>query len=98
MRDYPFEAIGPERAALAGLVPVRREHDVLHHELVASLEQVAERHLSIGSVEQIILVDLDPWQCTALLGQALPRLGVFLFMRKVSLAGGNPFLARDDGV
>src|SRR5437870_1032270 len=98
MRDHAFEPVGPERAALAGFVPVRCKHHMLHHELAASLEQITERYLAVGPVAYVILVDLDPWQRTALLGQALARFGVFLFMRKVGLASGNPLLAGDDGV
>jgi hypothetical protein len=69
---------------------------MLHHKLAAAFEQVGQRLLAIGAVEQIILVDLDPGQRPALLAQAVARAGIFLLAGHVGLAGLDPFFTRDD--
>ncbi len=96
MRDHALEAVGPERTALAALVPVGREHEMLHHELAAAFEQIGQRHLARRPVEHIGRVDLDPGQRAPLLVEPVARFGEFLFAVEMGLARGDPFLARDD--
>src|SRR6202022_4167906 len=47
VHDAALEIVGPERAALAPLLPVGREHEMVDNQLRASGEQVAERDLAV---------------------------------------------------
>src|SRR5580692_4661821 len=46
MRHYPIKTVGPERAALAGGVPVRPKHHMLDHELGLVPEQISQGYLA----------------------------------------------------
>src|SRR5262249_8524509 len=50
----------PERAALAPLLPVGCEHEMVDDQLRTPGEQVAERDLAVRSVEHVRLVDAHP--------------------------------------
>src|SRR5215831_4385428 len=96
MRDHALKTVGPERAALAAFVPRRREHEMLHDELTAALEQIAEMLLALDAVEHIVLVDLDPGEFAPRLAQGIASAGQFLFPRHQRLPGFDPFFTRDD--
>ena len=93
VRNHPLKTVGPERAAFAAFVPVGREHEVLHHELAAPLEQVGQRHLAVLDHRTNSLVDLDPGQCAALRAEAVAGTGKFLLMGEMGFSGFDPFLA-----
>src|SRR5262249_44910758 len=61
VHDAALEIVGPERTALAPLLPFRREHEMVDDQLRAPGEQVAERDLAVRSVEHVRLVDGYPW-------------------------------------
>src|SRR5262245_6997760 len=88
--------IGEERAAIADVVRARRQDEVVDGELGASIEQVGERALSLGRVEDVILLDFDPWQRTARCGHAIAMARQFPLLREQFLAGCEPFPARHD--
>src|SRR5262249_28621470 len=51
-----IETVGPERAALAGRVPARVEHEMLDDQLVMAAEQIRQRLLAVRPVENILLI------------------------------------------
>jgi hypothetical protein len=56
----------------------RSHHEVLDEELAPAIEQLGERHLARGSVEDIGLLDLDPGECATLLRQPVAEPRQFL--------------------
>ncbi len=87
------DMVGAERAAGAALLPVRREHEVLHDELAAPVEEIRKRAFSRRRVENVFLLDLHPWQLTAFGHDLVAQFGQFLFAREMPFAGGNPVVA-----
>ncbi len=85
-----------ERAADAAFRPVGTEHEVLDDKLAASVEQIGERLRAVGSVEHVVLFDLDPRQRAAFRAELVAQAGEFLFLAQQFLARGQPFIARDD--
>ena len=75
MRDHAVGVVGHVGAARAALLPARREHEVLHDELAAAVEQIGERLPAVGPIEDVRLVDADPGQLPAQLRDlvAAPR-------------------------
>src|SRR5581483_4984133 len=51
------EIVGPVRAVRAAFVPVRPEHEMLDDELALVAEQAGQRHLALGRIEDVLLVD-----------------------------------------
>jgi hypothetical protein len=98
--------IGLERTAGAPLVPgaarlpwrrvVWVEHEVVHDELTATVEQIAQTRFALGALEHICLFDLDHRKAPALGAHAVVVLGEFLFSREKFLPLGEPFIARND--
>src|SRR4029077_10055108 len=74
----------------------RGEHEVVEDELSASFEQVEEAHLAGGGNENIVLVDSDHWQPSALRGQDIARMRGRLFLVKERVKGPLPFGLRRD--
>src|SRR6185437_15523337 len=84
------------RAARAGRVPVRVEHDVLDDELAAIPEQAGQRDLALRAFERVLLADPDHRQPPPLRVQRVTAAGVFLFRGEQPLPGCQPLLARYD--
>ena len=84
-RDVPMpqvdlrilEVIGDEATALAARLPARIEHEVVDDQLAASVEQLGQRDLTIGSLEHVIL-NLDGGHALAPNGQRVPGPAEFL--------------------
>src|SRR5438034_8928103 len=49
-----------EGAARAGFLPLRTEHKVIDDELAFAVEEIGERFLAAGGIENVVLFDLDP--------------------------------------
>src|SRR3989442_10648333 len=49
------------------------EHEVLHQQLMAALEQLGERALALGPVEDVVLLDALPRQRAALAGDLVAQ-------------------------
>src|SRR5882672_4143316 len=90
------DLVGEKRATGTALLPVRTEHEVIHDELAASVEQVAESHRAVGISENIILLDPDPGQRAALCRQAVPLARECLLLGEQRAAGFDPLFFRDD--
>jgi hypothetical protein len=68
VHDHTIEAVGPEGAAGAALLPVGPEHEVVDEQLAAPVEQVRQGARAVGIVEAVLLLDRYP-------GEPAPRLG-----------------------
>src|SRR6266511_4854098 len=90
--------IGPERAALATLLPSWSEHEMHDDQLAASIEEVGERLLAVRPVEAIPLLHPDPGQLAALPAQLIAQPGEGLLLAQVLLARREPLVSRHDAV
>jgi hypothetical protein len=61
-------------------------HEVVDDELSASLEQVKQARLSVGTIENVILFDPHHWQPAALRIQRVTRPGGGLFLGEQFIA------------
>ena len=77
--------VGHERAARATLLPIRSEHEVVDDQLAAPVEEVGERDLALGRVENVILLDLHPGQLAPLGAQLVASPRGFLLLLSSSL-------------
>lgn len=96
MQIGSVKMIGKEGTAVTAFFPAGTEHEVIDDHLTATVKQIAERLFAGGRVEFILLVDLDPRQCTAFFTQTVPRTHMVFFTFQVRLAGFEPFCAGDD--
>src|SRR5881394_2390867 len=94
----PVEAVGDRRAGRAPGLVIGPEHEVVDEQLRAALEQLGEARLAAVGVEPIILLDPDPRQRLALLGNrvALVRQRFLRLEQLEPLA--KPVLTAGDGV
>ena len=93
MHQRALDLVHFERATDAAFGPVGAEHEVLDDKLAASIEQIGERHLAVGSVEHVVLFHLDPGKRATFGAQLIAQAGEFLFLAQEFLARGNPFIA-----
>src|SRR5258706_11270515 len=98
VHDDVVEVVRPERAGRAALLPVGAEHEVIDDELALTREEIGERLLSLGAVEDILLLDFFPRECAAFAAQhvALAREG--LLQREEFPARFHPLVVRNDAV
>src|SRR6202011_2402423 len=76
------EVVGPERAGLAPFLVIGTEHKVIDDELAPFLEELGQRLLAQGTVEDVLLVNSLPWELAPLSAQFVPQSGEFLFLRE----------------
>src|SRR5207248_1238421 len=81
------EVVGPERTALAALVIVRREHEVVDDELAASVEELWERLAPVGTDEDILLLDALPGKLPSPGAQLVAEPRELLLLRQELLTG-----------
>ena len=98
MRNDAVEVVGPERAALAARLPLRREHEVIHDELRRGAEQVGERQASARAFELIRLVDTFPGQLAPGLREFIAQARKFFFPCQECRARVSPFPAVYDAM
>src|SRR5262249_60167709 len=80
-----------ERAADTLRDLARPQHEMLDEELTAAFEQIRERHFPFRSVEDVLLLDPDPRQATALPVHLVPLAGqVLLAPGPLPALGGPP--------
>jgi hypothetical protein len=99
VREVPVRAVdevGQERAARATLLPSGTEHEVVDQQLAAPAEQVGEALLAVRPVEDVLLLDLDPGQLTALRAQLIAQPREVFLLAKELLARSEPVLSRHD--
>src|ERR1700674_2898042 len=99
MRCDAVIAVGPEGAALARLLPVGAEHEVIDNELAPPTEEIAEREIfALRPVEAVILVDREPWHLTPLGAELIAQLGEVLFFGEQLPASGKPVVIGSGGM
>src|SRR5947209_14166258 len=69
---------------------------MMDDQLAVAAEQLGERLLSCRSVEDILLLDLHPWQRAPLRVDQIAHPGERLLVFQMRLARGKPFFMRDD--
>jgi hypothetical protein len=74
------DVVDEDRAALAAGVPGRVEHEVVHDQLPAAVEQVEQRHRAARSVEDVLLVDADHRESASLGAPPVPGAGEVLLL------------------
>jgi hypothetical protein len=67
---------------------------VVHDELAAPVEQLAERHLALRTFEGVLLLDLDHRQPPALGVEPVTRARQLLLLLEQLLALGQPLVSR----
>src|SRR2546430_17291288 len=92
----PVKMIGQIRAALATLLPAPAEHEMINHQLTATLEQVGQRFLTIRPFADIFLFDLDHLQLAPRRAKRIPLTRQLLFSRQSILPSDQPLSFRDD--
>jgi hypothetical protein len=66
--------------------------------LAAAFEQLGERSLALGRVEDVVLLDAHPRQRAALVRDLVAQARQFLLARQQLLALDNPFVPGHDGM
>src|SRR5262245_23967182 len=94
------DLVREERAARAtGLGPAVHsgsEHEVIHDELTASLEQIEQTCLAVRTREDVLFFDLHHRLPASLRRQGIPGTRGRLFLHEQLLMSGLPLLLRND--
>src|SRR5438034_6495284 len=65
MREMPVcavKVVSEIRTAFASLFPPRAKHEMIDDQLTATVKEIGQGFPAIWAVEDIFLVDLNPWQ------------------------------------
>jgi hypothetical protein len=89
----PADLVGGGGATRAALLPVRAEHEVVHHQLRPALEQVEQADRPVRALERVRLVHPDHRQPTAVGVDPVTGPGQFLLLHQQFLTRGKPLLA-----
>src|SRR5205823_9740303 len=81
----------------AGLV-WRSEHEVIHEQLGAAVEEIGQGLHAVHGHEPVVLLDRDPRQLAPLPGQLVAAAGELLLLLQQLVALRLPFLLRADPV
>src|SRR5438105_3175614 len=98
MDDGWIVVVRDERARLAALVPFGVKHEVVSDQLTSAIEESSQRFLAVRTVEHVLLFNLFPRQLAAPLTQLVSQSRELLLFEQQILAGGQPFLFRDNVV
>src|SRR5439155_9942814 len=71
-------------------------HEVVEEQLPAPFEEIEQRGLALRPVEDVLLLDVHPWQRAALDGERVPRARCVLLLDEQRVPRRLPFLRRDD--
>ena len=96
MHGRTVEVVGEVGAALAALLPARREHEVVDDQLAAPGEQVGQGLPAVGAVEPVGLIDTLPGQLPAPRAEAVAPAGELLLLGQQRRARGQPLLVGYD--
>src|SRR5437868_4350440 len=97
MHTDAIEVVGPERAALTALGPLRPEHEVVDEQLAAPLEQLGQRTGSVDRLEPVALVDAQPRERSPPAAQFVALACELLFRLEKVKPRTEPILPRGDG-
>src|ERR1044071_7646986 len=53
------KVVGQKRTALATFLPAGTEHEMVNNQLAPSVEKISQGFLTVRSLENILLIDLD---------------------------------------
>src|SRR5262245_32662877 len=96
MDESPVHVIGEIGAAWTSLLPLRTEHEVIDDKLTAPIEQAGEAHVTVRTIEHIILLDLDPGQVAPRRRQRVAHMREGLLALQELPARIQPFALRND--
>jgi hypothetical protein len=82
MNGDALKPIRPKRTALAPLLPIGPEHEMIHRELGSSIKEVNQGFFSVRAFEYILFLKLPPWQRADLSRHRIPHPGEFILFRK----------------
>src|SRR5207245_4706539 len=88
--------VGPERADRAADVVLRVEHEVIDEQLAPPVEELGQRLLAVGPVEDVLLLDRLPRKVVPLLRQLVAKTSELLLLREQLFARLEPFVVADD--
>src|SRR4051794_8637163 len=86
------DLVDEHAAAVAALVLIRPEHEVVEDQLAPALEQVRERDLPLRPLELVALLDLRPRQPPAIRGELVAPPRQLLLLCPETPLRGLPFL------
>src|SRR5262249_26045823 len=90
VKYHPIKMIGEVGAALAAFAPIRPKHQVVDDQLAAHSEQVAGGRFAFGSIDHLVLLDLDPGEVPPLRTQLIASPGERLLFGKICLPCRDP--------
>ena len=93
-----IEAVGDRRASRAAGGVLGPEHEVVDEQLRVACKEVGQRGVAVLGLEAVVLLDLDPGQPLALLGDGVAAPDQVLLGLEQLEAGGEPLLAGCSGV
>jgi hypothetical protein len=78
-------------ASGASTIVLGVKHEMVDDQLLLAIEEVTERDRLIArALEEILLVDLDHGELTALSGKDIALVRILLFFLEKNLTGGKP--------
>src|ERR1700728_896715 len=98
MRQRAIDMVREEGATGAARLPAGSQHEMIDDQLMTSVEQVGEGLAAFRRVENIVLVQLDPWESLPRGAYLVAQPSFFFFLLHQRLAGGQPFFAGNDGM
>ena len=98
VRERAFNVVDLERAAHAALLPSGAVHEMFDDQLATSVEEIGERLFALRTIEQVILLDLDPRQRAPLGAQLIAQPREFFFLDQVLPARCEPLILGYDSV
>jgi hypothetical protein len=84
------DLVDDHRAAVAALVLVGTEHEVVDDQLASALEQIEQARLAVRALEDVVLLDPDPREPPALCSQRISSMSSFLFLGEQLFVGCLP--------
>ena len=79
MNRDALKIVGPERAALASLLPVGAEHKVVYNQLALVSKKIFQVLFAVRPLEPVFLFNLDPGKLPDFLGEFIPEFRKLLF-------------------
>src|SRR5580658_1055139 len=92
----PVDVLSLERASGTGRLPFGREHQMMHDQLAAAVEQFGQRAASTRGIEHVALLYSQPRQGATFRGEGITCTHVRLLLREEHPAGDQPFILRYD--
>src|ERR1700730_6041032 len=65
VHESAFDMVDVKRTAHATRLPSRSEHEMLYQQLATALEEIGQRLRAARALEDVVLLDANPGQCTS---------------------------------